>query len=418
MKRNNIAIDAIGAPRQNRKTMPKREAPRVGLIGCGGRVRYVLANILKEDPRIQVVALNDPDATSIAAAKKQFNPKARVHKTFQALAADPEVDWIMIGSWNVFHAEHAIAALKAGKHVFCEKPLATTYKDCIALKKAVEAGPGMFSFGLVLRYAPLYRKVRELLDAGTVGKILSFEFNETIAPSHGGAIMSGWRRLRKNAGTHLLEKCCHDIDLANWLADSIPVRVASFGGLDFFTPENAFHIKRLGKDKQGNEAYKFNPHVQVLGKLKNPFTIDKDIVDNQVAILEYANGVRATFHANSNAGILERRFYILGTEGAIRADAITGIVEWERIGFDTKRKKYDTRVAGGHAGGDEVMAGYLAASMTKGVAPRVGLHEAIRSAIACMGIDQALDTGKVVDLRPVWKQAGFGKEVAPRRKSA
>ena len=65
--------------------------------------------------------------------------------------------------------------------------------------------------------------------------MISMEFNETLGFNHGGFIMGDWRRLTENSGTHLLEKCCHDIDLVNWMLESIPVKVASFGGVNFFT---------------------------------------------------------------------------------------------------------------------------------------------------------------------------------------
>lgn len=136
----------------------------------------------------------------------------------------------------------------------------------------------------------------------------------------------------KNAGTHLLEKCCHDIDLANWMAGAKPSRVASFGGRNFFKPENKKYQRRLGKNTKGILAYGTFPGR----KHKNAFTSDKDIVDNQVAILEYENGARATFHANMNGGIPERRMYILETEGAIRADVKLGSIEVCRIGFEEK----------------------------------------------------------------------------------
>jgi len=78
----------------------------------------------------------------------------------------------------------------------------------------------LFNIGLTLRYSPHYRKIKQLLESGAVGDIISMEFNETLDFNHGGYIMGNWRRLREYAGTHLLEKCCHDIDLVNWMVGS------------------------------------------------------------------------------------------------------------------------------------------------------------------------------------------------------
>ena len=82
----------------------------------------------------------------------------------EALARHAEADWIFIGSWNAFHARQAIAALGAGKNVFCEKPLATTLEDCLAVQRAVRNSGCVFAFGLVLRYSPHYQKIRELVQ--------------------------------------------------------------------------------------------------------------------------------------------------------------------------------------------------------------------------------------------------------------
>jgi len=233
-----------------------------------------------------------------------------------------------------------------------------------------------------------------------VGDIISMEFNETLDFNHGGYIMGDWRRLTRNAGSHLLEKCCHDIDLANWMVGCNVSRVASFGGLDFFLPRNKKHIQRLGKNAEGQDAYRT---WQGLVNL-NPFTSKKDIVDNQVALIEYSNGVRATFHTNCNAGIPERRMYILGTEGALRADVISGTIEMKRIGFNTKIENIDAGVSGGHGGGDEVLGRELADSMLKGIAPMTGLMDGLKSAIVCFAIDTAMETGHVVQLEPYWKR--------------
>jgi predicted dehydrogenase len=203
----------------------------------------------------------------------------------------------------------------------------------------------------------------------------------------------------------VLEKCCHDFDLVNWLTGSVPVRIASFGGRDFFVPENAKRIQEIGPSGHGAEAYSAwrNPSAEHV----NPFTSEAELCDNQVAIIEYANGIRATFHTNSNAGLLERRMYILGSHGALRADAISGIVETRPIGWEPKSEFTDTNIRGGHAGGDEVMTKALVGTLLRGDPPLASVDEGLRSAIVAFGMDEAQEKGQVVDLSPLWKKAGI-----------
>ena len=372
----------------------------IGLIVCGVMGRHVAVKLLNRNPRLEIRWLFDPDRRSIRNARKGLCPEARVFADYQSLCQSPDIDWVMIASWNCFHKEQTIAAFEAGKHVFCQKPLATTVEDCLAMRKAWKASGRLFNIGFSLRYAPHYRTIRKLLDAGTIGQLISMEFNETLHFCHGGYIMGDWRRLQRYAGTHLLEKCCHDIDLANWMTASRAARVASFGGLDFYTPRNVGRIRRLGRDANGKRAY------QTWGGLvnKNPFTSDKDIIDNQVAVIEYENGVRATFHTNCHSAIPERRMVLLGTDGAIRADLVAGRIETARIGFGEKIRDVKVRSVGSHAGGDDVLAGELANSMLKGTPPSVGLEEGLASAFTCFGIDEAMESGQVVDMKRYWKK--------------
>ncbi len=311
----------------------------------------------------------------------------------------------MIGSWNARHREHAVAAFEAGKHVFCEKPLATTLEDAVAMRDAQERAGTLFSIGFTLRYSPHYQKIKEIVDSGEIGTIVSFEFNETLDFNHGGFIHGDWRRRTEWAGSHLLEKCSHDLDIANWMTDSLASRVASFGGLDFFTPGNLGHQQRIGPNpetgKPAFETWRKRPESD------NPFTAEKDIIDNQTAIIEYANGARATFHTNCVAGLPERRMYICGTEGAIRADVRPGTLEVCRYGWNSEIDRRDTGVSSDHGGGDEFLTASLVDSMLDGTAPPTSIRDGLTSAVTAFAIDDAMERGEVVDVAPYWKRAGI-----------
>lgn len=383
----------------------KQDRVRIGVVGCGNRLRAVLRLLLaRGGGRLAVTAFYDPLPASGEALARDLGLKLASAPSAEAVCASPDVDWVMIGSWNSFHADQVVAAFRAGKHVFCEKPLAISPDDCLRMQEAWRASGKIFFFGLVLRYAPIYQKIKQLLDAGTVGKILSLEFNETLAFNHGGYIHGNWRRSRANAGTHLLEKCCHDVDIVNWLTGSLPVRAASFGGRDFFVPANREFARSLGADAAGRPAYQTWSDPERV----DPFSPGATIVDNQVAILEYAAGFRASFHTNCNAALPERRVYFLGTRGALRANVLTRRIEINRIGFDAKPEEIVVGAeAGDHLGGDEVMAEHLAQSMLAGAAPLASMAEGVRSAFSCFGIDEALDKQSIVDLRPLWARAGI-----------
>jgi predicted dehydrogenase len=376
----------------------------IGVIGFGRRLQQV-TRLLTEAAGPAIVVRHACSASDAGRAAANLLPDGpRVAMDYTAMLDDPDVSWVLIGSTNDHHREHAVAALAAGKHVFCEKPVGISIDDCAAVAAAHAATDRQFVVGFVLRYAPLYRQIKRLVAEGGIGRLVSLEFNETLDFNHGGFIMSDWRRQTRLSGGHLLEKCSHDLDIVNWIVDAPAARVASFGGLAFFTPENAGRAAAIGDDAQGRPAYAtWGVGRDGVG----PFSADKDIVDHQVAILEYANGVRASFHTNLNSGLPERRLYLLGTEGAIRADLNHGVIEHRRIGHDTPTTTFDQRsTAGLHGGGDVPMVAELLATMTTGAATATPLSTGIAAAVTCLAAERARTGGTVVDLGPIWDRVG------------
>ncbi|MCG8553181.1 MAG: Gfo/Idh/MocA family oxidoreductase, partial [Desulfobacterales bacterium] len=248
---------------------------KVGLIGPGGRLMDIVERLDKQCEQVKIAGIFDPCEESIKKCKERCEADdAIIFDSYEALCESDEIEWVMIGSWNCFHAEQAIKAMECGKHVFCEKPLATNIEDCLKMKAVKDKTKGqIFSFGLVLRYATMYNKIHELIESGQIGDIVSFEFNENLEFNHGGYIHQDWRRKTENAGTHLLEKCCHDVDLVNWIIGSKAKRVASFGSLAFFKPENKHHADRIGPSPEnGRPAFQYWPFSK-----NSPFNDDKDI---------------------------------------------------------------------------------------------------------------------------------------------
>lgn len=380
----------------------------IGLIGSGGRLRGVVKNLIEAGQgRIEARAVFDPNPAAVATTREIFGGGVAVCESEESLFSHPDISWVFVGSMNNLHRRHIEGALNAGKNVFAEKPLATTFEDCLAIRDAVAASGKTFALGLVLRYSRFYQKIREILDSGVLGELISFEFNETLGFNHGGYIFGDWRRSWALSGGHALEKCCHDIDLANWFAGSLPVRIASFGGTNFFVPRNAHLVEDIGPDAKGHPAYRGWEDATPTTNIVDPFTGGADIFDNQVAILEYANGVRATFHTNCNAGLPERRMLFLGTKGALRGNLVAGTLELGRIGWDAKAEPVFEKALDGHGGGDQIMAQELCRTLIEGAPPYASVREGLCSAITAFAMDDSARENRIVDLKPRWEKAGI-----------
>ena len=153
--------------------------------------------------------------------------------------------------------------------------------------------------------------------------------------------------------------------------------------------------------------------------LETPFNDDKDIIDNQVAILEYASGVRATFHTNCSAAIRERRMYIVGTRGVVRGDVISGQLELKTISQNGGApERIDSGVSGGHGGADGTLSASLRESIVNGAPPLADPEDGLVSAATAFAIDEAMETGKVVDLAPTWKRAALNPAETVREEAS
>ena len=371
---------------------------RIAVLGCGGRARLVNHLLDDSDRGVEVAAVFDPDAAEMDLIKHTLNaPNAVPCASAQQAIDFPGVEWVMVLSPNAFHHDQILAAFKAGKNVFAEKPLATSIDDCVDIYTAHLASGRLFATGFVLRYAPLYRKVKEMLDSGKFGHIISINAEENIPPYHGSYIMCNWRRRTAVAGPHILEKCCHDLDLINWFCNSKASKAASFGGRDFFTPENEPLFDRYGHDvfKQWRD-----PHG-----VESPFTSDKDLMDNQVAIFEYRNGIRVQFQSTMSNPMPSRRMYFSCTEGTLAVELYSRTIRYRMLGSD-EEKALVFKSADGHGGGDAHIMKALYRTMTTGDPPKCGGSEGLESAVLALAIDRAAKTGTIVDLEPIWKKLG------------
>jgi len=376
---------------------------RYAVIGCGDRISSLLEE-MKQKSGIELKGGWDPSSANVQLMfDLRNNGIGKIYSSYEEIVNDSEIDWILIGSPNVFHKIHIIEAFTNGKHVFSEKPLATSIEDCIEINKSHINSRKLFATGFTLRYASIYRKTKKILSSGQLGKIISINASENIRPDHGAYIMKNWRRKRELAGPHILEKCVHDLDLLNWFTESVPVKIASFGGNNMFIPENEYLLK---KDRNLFECW---PGGNVKDKYdeskKNPFLSVKTIEDNVVSIMEYANGIRVQFQATMSNTIPERRMFFHCSGGTLIVELYSGSLRYKAIG--DKKETVLELTGGGHGDGDTHIMNELHDSMIHGTIPVCGGNEGLQSAVVGISIDSAREKGKVLDISNIWKTLGM-----------
>jgi predicted dehydrogenase len=188
----------------------------VGIVGCGRVATSWHVPALARVPGASVVAVADLDAERAARLAAQAGG-ARSTADYHDLLDDPQVDLIAVCVPVAGHAEVAVAALEAGKHVLVEKPLAATMDECERIVAAADSAPGKAAVGFNQREFVLARQAREARRAGRLGEIKLLRTTDTSGTGPGDG--PSWRRSRALGGGVLIEHAIHNFDLWRFLLD-------------------------------------------------------------------------------------------------------------------------------------------------------------------------------------------------------
>jgi myo-inositol 2-dehydrogenase/D-chiro-inositol 1-dehydrogenase len=230
---------------------------RIGIAGLGRLGQRHATNLAQRVPHAQLVAACSPLASEREWASNTLGV-AHCYADYTAMLAHPGLDAVFLVTPTSLHAAQIIEALRAGKHVFCEKPLSLDLADCLAVEAEAARHPQLVAMiGFVRRFDASYQDAQRKIAQGLVGKpyLLRSQTCDQNDPS--GAFM----RFAPTSGGIFMDCSVHDIDLARWLLDNPePKRVYASG-------TNAIH---KGLAQFGD-------------------------VDNGLATLEFADGTMASF---------------------------------------------------------------------------------------------------------------------------
>ncbi|MBU2495182.1 MAG: Gfo/Idh/MocA family oxidoreductase [Candidatus Omnitrophota bacterium] len=184
------------------------EKVKVGIAGLGRSGWGIHADLLGKLPeKYQVVAVCDPDKTRRGEAEKRF--KCRSYPNLTLLLKDKETELIVIATPSTQHATNVIQALKTGKNVVCEKPMATKLSDADQMIEIAKKTKKILSVFQNRRYAPDFVKVREVINSGKLGRIVLIKISW-----NGFSRRWDWQTLKKFGGGTLNNTCPHAIDQA------------------------------------------------------------------------------------------------------------------------------------------------------------------------------------------------------------
>jgi predicted dehydrogenase/threonine dehydrogenase-like Zn-dependent dehydrogenase len=228
-----------------------KEKIEFALIGAGNLAKWEHLPNLKKLSGVGLRAVYSAAGVRGKSYALRFGA-AYATSEYEEILKDPEIDAVLIASRNQQHAPQALAALRAGKHVFVEKPMALTADECAELVAAVEQTGKQLTVGFNRRFAPYYLELKQALARRTSPAVVQCRIN---SPGISGAYWMADPAI----GGAILGEACHFIDLMYWLLDAEPVSVSAYslptGKADPIGENNIAASFRFADGSIGNLTY-------------------------------------------------------------------------------------------------------------------------------------------------------------------
>ena len=362
------------------------------IIGCGNRGRTYARYAEKFPNGMKVVGVSDilEHRKDRLGDKHDVPQEMRFGHYREVFASGKKLaDVVVIATPDDRHYEPCMKALDLGYDVLLEKPVAPTAKECRAIREKTKKTGRIVAVCHVLRYAPYFMALRDVVRSGAIGDVISIQHMEPIQYAHmsHSYVRGNWRSSKETTPI-ILAKSCHDLDILRWIIDKPCKSISADGALTFFkaenAPEGAPKYCTDGCPHQGKCPYdavdiytRQKRHLGVfdlngskdpaliLSRLKDPrynsygrcvFHCDNDQPDHYVADMVFEGDVTASFTMDAFTPKGGRRTRIMGTMGYIEGD----MKEFTVTDFLTRTPKvWNMAVAeipeyaqSGHGGGD------------------------------------------------------------------
>lgn len=394
---------------------------RIAVIGAGNRAQKYLEYARRNPDRLRLVAVADVNSLRCRTmAGGSGLPEKYCYNDYDDFfAAGIKADMVLVTTPDHCHFDPVVKAIRKGYHVLLEKPIAQHPEECREIQRLARKYGVRVGACHILRYHPYFRKLKELVDSGRYGRLVSVSHSEAVGIDRAThCYVRGIFRREQDANPILLAKCCHDIDFLLWLMQSPCRKLSSFGSLKWFRKENApegsaercvecpreqdcpYSAKNLyyvRKEWISNFDRPDNMSMDevILRELKTGpygrcvFRCDNDVADHQTLILETENGATATFTIDMFTIDDHRRTTIHMTEGEICGDEQKIIVHRFRGGDEV----FDFTGEAGqpfHAGADLRLIGDFIDAVQDPSRPLgCSIDELIESHIVCFEAEKS-----------------------------
>lgn len=394
---------------------------KIGVIGAGARGETFARQLYAGTFDAELYGVCDLDQDRLTKFCDYCELKnAYTSTNVEAFVNEPGLDAVIITVPEFAHKEVAIAAMKAGKPVYLEKPVAHNLEDGLEILE-VSRSTGVLAYvGFNLRASPTYEKMKEIVASGVLGTLVHFSGLEGLSAIHGASFMRRFHRHSKYSGGLLNHKACHDIDIMMWVLGQPRIsRISSFGGTRIFTPDkqpaptcgvcpiqdSCPYVARAGFNfPVGGKEPIYHQQSAVYGGDLCVYSPDKDLVDHQLVIMECEDGLRGDFTLQMFGNKGRRITTIRGEQGLLEFDSSHGNVLKLTSQYGDESNFTFAPRAGGHGGTDPRMISRFVNAIRTGDAGDSGLEAGLNSAIIAFKADESRLSGQTVDVAPSFYQ--------------
>lgn len=319
---------------------------RIGVIGAGGR-GHLARHAHNPEDGVRLVAGADPVPEALKSFREFCGDDAYVTDDYRRLLEEAEFDAVFVCSPDFLHEEHAIAALEAGKDVYCEKPIAITIEGADRILRTAFENNRKLYLGHNMRHMTPVQRMKKLVDSGAIGEVRAGWCRHFVAYG-GDAYFKDWHAERSKATSLLLQKGAHDIDVLHWLCGGFSERVHAFGNLTVYNRITDRH----DPSERGDATFRVENWPPLSQKQMNPVI---DVEDLSMLQMQLDNGVLCSYQQCHYTPDAWRNYTIIGTEGRIENISEELICLWNtRCSY---KEHGDVQFpmaeeAGGHGGAD------------------------------------------------------------------
>jgi hypothetical protein len=363
-------------------------------LGAGGRGN-VYGNFAAKFPdQLKIIGVAEPIALrNERYTKKHQIPDAHRFDTWERVFERPKfADAIIITTPDNLHYAPCMKALSMGYDVLLEKPIAPTEKECRDILALSKKTGRIVAVCHVLRYAPYFVKMRELIAKGAIGDIISVQHLEPIEHLHmaHSYVRGNWHNSKATTPI-ILAKSCHDLDIIKWVINKPAKQISAMGDLKWFRKENApagstarctdgcavertcpysairsYHDKRQRTGVFDLPDDKTKHSEAIMDKLKTTnygrcvYRMENDQPDHYITNIQFGDNVTASFSMEAFTSYAGRRTRIMGSMGDMVGDMNELVVTDFRTEKQIKLVPIAEDVEGyknnGHGGGDWLLA--------------------------------------------------------------